>query len=502
MVRSDRKRDSWRRDCEERAGGHGVSAQPAERDQLARQHLPFHRAQQRRQRPASCGPPKRPQCWVSSIISITTFVEVDGLTSNSLAWFAKPEELDETGSSGAMNEISRRALLSAAAATGAIAVCARSLRRAAVADPIAPLAYLTPGIDAKFGNRIVKVSNPGQEIPGLGLTWDRVAIHHYSIDQAWNADQSLLALDRGAKPKVFLDGRTYEPVFALPAPGDVRWHPRKSDDMIFVADRAVGLWNVRTNAVSGLRSLSGYREASFGDHKGNPSDNGTRIAVTALRSDGKRVVFGCDLDTGEQYPDIDVSGEAQVGHTTISPTGSHIVVYSRVGQDARSSRRRIFTTNGELLQTWTEYERPGHGDFALDPNGDEVLVGRSKSGPDRWRIIARRLVDGKITVLSPPCSATHVSKRNLRDPAWVFATFKSHDGRPGFAPYDGEVGAVSMDGKQTVRRLAQTHSVLNGYLTEPHACPSPDGQRAIFASNWGDADGPIAAYVAEFQPPA
>ena len=271
--------------------------------------------------------------------------------------------------------------------------------------------------------------------------------------------------------------------------------------MIFVADHAVGHWNVRTNAVSTLKSLSDYRAASFGDHKGNPSDTGNMIAVTATRSDGKRVVFAYDLETGEQYPDIDVSSEARVGHTTISPTGSHVIVYSRTGDDARSSRRRIFTARGELLQTWTEYERPGHGDFALDLNGDEVFVGRSKSEPDRWQIIARRLVDGKVTVLSPPCSATHVSKRNLRNPNWAFATFKPHEKRSGFAPYSGEVGAVSMDGKQTVHRLAQTHSVPNGYLTEPHACPSPDGQRAIFASNWGDARGPIAAYVAEFQPP-
>jgi hypothetical protein len=402
-----------------------------------------------------------------------------------------------------MNEASRRALLWTAVGAGSFFVCTRFLRGTtnALSSPVEPLEYLAPAVDAKFGSKIVKISNPGQEIPGLGLAWGKVAIHHYSIDQAWNANQSLLALDRGATPKVFLDGKTYRPVAALMTPGDVRWHPRRPDDMIFVADHAVGHWNVRTNVVSTLKSFSDYRAASFGDHKGNPSDTGNMIAVTATRSDGKRVVFAYDLETGEQYPDIDVSSEARVGHTTISPTGSHVIVYSRTGDDARSSRRRIFTARGELLQTWTEYERPGHGDFALDLNGDEVFVGRSKSEPDRWQIIARRLVDGKVTVLSPPCSATHVSKRNLRNPNWAFATFKPHEKRSGFAPYSGEVGAVSMDGKQTVHRLAQTHSVPNGYLTEPHACPSPDGQRAIFASNWGDARGPIAAYVAEFQPP-
>ena len=119
--------------------------------------------------------------------------------------------------------------------------------------------------------------------------------------------------------------------------------------------------------------------------------------------------------------------------------------------------------------------------------------------PERWQIIARRLVDGKASVLSPPCFASHVSKRNLRDPDWVFATFNPVEPRPGFAPYSGEIAAISMDGQHAVRRLAQTHAAPNGYLTEPHGSPSPDGRRVIFASNWGDKAGPIAAYVAEFQ---
>ena len=393
-------------------------------------------------------------------------------------------------------------MLSAASTATFAYVGARCLNRytlASSAAAVEPLEYLVPAVDAKFGSKIVKVTNPNRAIPGLGLTWGRVAIHHYSIDQAWNADQTLLALDRGAKPRVFLDGKTYKPAMALPSPGEVRWHPRRPEEMIFVSKTSVGLWNVRKNEVAVLKSFSEYGEASFGDHKGNPSDDGNVVAITAMRSDGKRVVFAYNLATGEKHPDIDMSGEYQVGHTTISPRGSLIIVYSFATNDPDSRRRRIFTKDGELLQTWTEYERPGHGDFALDHNGDEVFVGRSKSRPERWQIITRRLVDGEVTVLSPPCYASHVSARNLRDRDWVFATFTPEDGRSGFAPYEGEVSAVSMDGNQSVRRLAETHAAPNGYLTEPHGCPSPDGRRVIFASNWGDKNGPIAAYVAEFQ---
>jgi hypothetical protein len=359
--------------------------------------------------------------------------------------------------------------------------------------------YLVPFTDAKFGSRVVKVTNPNHAVPGLGLTWGKVAIHHYSIDQAWNADQTLLALDRGTRPKIFLDGKTYKPVMALPTPGEVRWHPRRPDDMIFVGDASVGLWNVRNDEVIVLKKFREYAGASFGDHKGNPSEDGKIIAITATRSDRKRVVFAYDLETGRKHPDIDVSSEYSVGHTTVSSTGSFIIIYSLASADPDSRRRRVFTTDGELLQTWTEYERPGHGDFAIDPNGDEVFVGRSKSRPDRWQVIARRLIDGNVTVLSPPCYGSHVSARNVKDRSWVFATYSNDEGKAGFAPYSGEIAAVAMDGSQSVRELAETNAAPNGYLTEPHGCPSPDGRRAIFGSNWGNSAGPIAAYVAEFR---
>lgn len=398
-----------------------------------------------------------------------------------------------------MNRLGRRSLLSTlgAAAAGSIISPFVSLARPSRAAEIAQPGYLIPTTDTKFGSRIVKVTNPNHEVPGLGLTWGNVAIHHYSIDQAWNADQTILALDRGTKPKVFLDGSTYQPLLALAKPGDARWHPRRPEEMIFTSRQSVGLWKVRRNEIVTLKTFSEYDEASFGDHKGNPSDDGRMIAITATRHDGKRVVFAYDLESGQKYPDIDMSSEHDVGHTTISPGGALIVVYSLGNKDAAHRHRRVFTRNGELLQTWTDYERPGHGDFAIDRNGDEVLVGRSKSGLERWRIIARRLIDGQITVLSPKCYASHVSARNLQDRNWIFATFSGGVVQQGFVPYRGEIGAVSMDGNHAIRRLVQTHAEPGGYLTEPHACPSPDGRRVIFASNWGNKTGPIAAYVAE-----
>ncbi len=41
-------------------------------------------------------------------------------------------------------------------------------------------------------------------------------------------------------------------------------------------------------------------------------------------------------------------------------------------------------------------------------------------------------------------------------------------------------------------RLVQTNSAQNGYLTEQHGSVSPDGTKVIWASNWGDPEGPVA----------
>jgi len=80
----------------------------------------------------------------------------------------------------------------------------------------------------------------------------------------------------------------------------------------------------------------------------------------------------------------------------------------------------------------------------------------------------------------------------------VFASFTQGAPTSSQMPYSNEITAVATDGSQRVRRLAEHNSVDNGYDTEPHGSPSPDGKRAIFASNWGVKDGPVAAYVVEF----
>lgn len=355
--------------------------------------------------------------------------------------------------------------------------------------------YLVPFTDTKFGNKVVKVTDPNNPVPGLNMTWNKIARHHYSIDQAWNADQSLLILFKGNPGKMFLDGTTYKPLFALHNPGAIRWHRTNPDLMVFVGKKGVGYWDVRKHTLQVLNPLSGYSNADIGVNKGNLSDDGTMLAITATRSDGKKVIFAYDLVSGKKYRDIDMSGWYELGWTTISPLKRYIISYSAKTSGA-NKQRLIFTLDGQLVQTWPEYERPGHCDFAVDSNGYEVAVGRSKY--DTYRLVRRRLVDGNITFIGNSCLASHTSSRALKNPGWMLASFTGDAPSSKQLPYSNEITAVSTDGTQQVRRLAQHNSVGPAYDAEPHGSPSPDGKRAIFASNWGVSSGPIAAYVAEF----
>lgn len=56
--------------------------------------------------------------------------------------------------------------------------------------------------------------------------------------------------------------------------------------MICVIGRKISLWTPRTNAEEIMLMAEGYRGLQFGPGKGNPSQDGRRVAVRGTRADG------------------------------------------------------------------------------------------------------------------------------------------------------------------------------------------------------------------------
>lgn len=358
--------------------------------------------------------------------------------------------------------------------------------------------YLERWIDPTFGSIVTRITgDPGTRIPNIDGTWDAVARHKYSKDAAWNSDQTLLCLARhhGYPSVLILDGRTYEPLFGHNrVPGnELRWHPERPDIMVYVADRALGYWNVRTNKTEPLAEFPGYTKLHLGPYEGNLSRRGDLVVLNGLRA-GESVAFAYELQTGRRWPDLHLNA-SKLDWVSVSPSGRFIVLNGTV--DGRhADQTQIYHLDGTRAgEPWAESGRPSHYDLTIDADGEDVAVGVSKSAPDEGRVIARRLRDGRVTVLTSGGYASHTSARNVQRPGWVYVAYQHRN--PAWPPYWDEVVAVKLDGSQAVMRIAHLQSRCVDYHSEAHAVPSPDGRRVLWASNWNAPTGrPVGAYVA------
>src|SRR5437588_5369235 len=141
----------------------------------------------------------------------------------------------------------------------------------------------------------------------------------------------------------------------------------------------------------------------------------------------------------------------------------------------------------------------GHADLGIDPfdGGAEVIVGQNNvcsaggAAGALGTVLKVRMSDGKVTSLSDrarSASAWFVSCRDTARPGWCYVTYRWQS-QP--ARFNGEIVAVKLDGSQSVERFGQTRTI-NGdapYDDQPHAVPSRDGTRIIFASDWEQACG-------------
>jgi len=429
----------------------------------------------------------------------------------------------------AMHRASRRrtvrgtiagAIIAVAVATGA---AERPGSTAVVPVPAVPLpGYRATQAVPPFGTTVTRITgDPGTPIPELGGTWGPIARHHYSKDQPWNADQTLIAIQNGggagSPKKIYLDAKTYLPRRACPevAVGDDRWHPARAHarERINVRGNVLQWFDVATCAETRRWTLP-FEVDAIGMGEGNPSFDGRFLVL----GDSRRM-FVVDMDPRPPhapYPAARIGpianlvdcgwGACQATWVSISPSGKYAVVHYK----------------GEAIQVWDvdpetlslsprriERSYPGcqgvgvagfvyslgHADMTLDPfDGDEdVIVGQEKCGNrgatiDGKRIggvVLARLRDGAIKSLTDPkgeAAPHHVSTRSFAHREWAYVSYYAE--RP-TKRFNDEIVAVKLDGSGAVERLAHQHSRTPGcYRCETHAVPSPDGRFVLFASDW------------------
>ncbi len=398
--------------------------------------------------------------------------------------------------------------------------------------------YGAPMMDPTFHTLVRRIAgNVGTALGGgVAGSWGRDARHHYSKDQPWNSDGTLLALQNSGSPsQVYLDGRTYTVKLGKCSSysvGDDRWHPSKAhpDERINVNGSEL-MWYDVVRCVKTRSWTLPFAVDYFGPSEGNPSNDGRYAALT----DGTRM-FVVDMDPQPPLapypaqrigPAVSIAScglaDCSVDWVSVSASGKYVVV------SYNGDHPRVFDLDPGTLAL-TPRVMPasethcsgapgrgyiydlGHADLAVNPfdNNEDVLVGQEHCG-NRGRVVGGkvmgsvvmvRLRDGAVTPLTDPTNeayAHHISARNYDRPGWVYVGYHDEPGKK----YSDEIVAVKLDGSKSVQRFAHKHSAYSGcYRCESHAVPSRDGRRVLFASNWDrscglgcGASSDIKAYV-------
>ena len=404
--------------------------------------------------------------------------------------------------------------------------------------------YLTPRCDAPFGTAVIRIADdPGRPLPldGGRASWGADARHHYSKDQPWSADGTLLALQNSGTPRqIFLDGETYRPKLAR-CPSypydDDRWHPARAHAHERINVRGSELmWFDVVSCTQTRHWTLPFSVVGLGMGEGNVSFDGRYVAL----SGGRRVSL-VDMDPQPPYapypdarigPATDVSdcgvpSGCRIDWVSVSPSGKYVVIAYQ------GDYLRVFDVDPATL-AFAPRPMPsvypnchgsadrgfiydvGHADMTLNPfDGDEDVIVGQEHCHNAGRVVAGKLIghvmmvrlrDGTITPLTDPTKEAypnHVSARSDARRGWAYVSYYPAPDRR----FSDEIIAVKLDGSKAVERFAHSHTDrTNCYRCEAHAVPSRDGRRVLWASNWmfaGAGTGAasvIQAYVVDTRP--
>ena len=321
--------------------------------------------------------------------------------------------------------------------------------------PLPRPGYLQPVIDPVFGAKITRISDDSMGLASAGYMQ-----HHYSKDQPWNHDMTLIKL---SNTRVILDAKTYQ-IFKRPSgKGESRWSTVDPSILFYTRGNQFRKWNVRSDEDVLLHTFS-EGNISIGSNEGNISI-GDRYVV--INVDTLVIVYDIANDVVIAKKDL-----GPIDWATMSQSGDYVV--SRPGSSALGVV--VYDRNLNLLRKI--FDKGAHGDVGYDMAGNEVFV-------QMCPVQMSRLDNGQVTSLGVSLCG-HLSARNYLRLGWASVD----DGGS-----NAEIFALRLDGTKTVERFAHMRTSGATYDAQAKGVFSPDGSKVIFNSDWGS--GTAYAYVAE-----
>jgi len=383
--------------------------------------------------------------------------------------------------------------------------------------PSIPLpGYLESVQDPTTGVKIIRISgDPGDPIPNTNNTWSNVCGPHYPKTPAWNADQSVLFMQNNCGVGGFLywdakDGPDqYNILFARFKGNEGRWHPIYPNIMVYVEHnfKIVGFLDIYTGkAVKKYEaSENNFTKCGFGGGAGKLSDDGRYIVLMCEDSNLPKhsdtrpgmSFFVVDLISGERASPVITSWEmpnfAWLDEVIISPSGTMII--------PQESSARSVTLGFDKNDWWFMHEGTwalGHYDVGYDSQKNEIAM-------DGEGNTVNLKTGKKYQWLNVDYKQFHASLRNNRIPGWGIINNVRNNYFNMKPVFDGEIYAAESKPNGMIRRIihhrstGSTKSGSERYVAIPFATSSPDGTRVFFRSDWGNADGPVYAFIADIR---
>lgn len=367
--------------------------------------------------------------------------------------------------------------------------------------PMTPLRkpeYLETVLDPEFGTKITRitdVTDSGGVIKPL-----------YSTMPAWNADESLLLLwHRGVGHELY-EGRSYRFIRVLDIkPRDIEhvaWHATDKDVLFYPTNFKQGAfyrdlikYYVSTGRKDTLRSFNDLVPRGYGFSFGSdPMWSSWDSKIFGLCDRENKYAFNYNIHTGEVGRILNDT-EALAGAP--SPNGELFYLNGNV-----------YNFNMDFLRALDLYDPREHATLGMLANGQQIyytVAFTQGSTSGIGTVVAHDLESGKNAVIVGPAtgwpyppSGTFLSALITKRPGWLIASivgFKA-DGQ---AVLDNEILLVNAN-TSTVYRVCHHRSKarqgFTGYWGEPHAIPNPNGNRIVFASDWGGKN--VDTYIVEF----
>ncbi len=350
----------------------------------------------------------------------------------------------------------------------------------------------TPINNSPFNNNLQRISSADKFSIG-----DTIPTHQYSKRQAWNSNESLIAV--GAKVLRTSDFKIVVEGIALSSARN--WSHKRPEIMFgFKFNDNIlnefGEYNVAKDQFELIKRFDNFKHCTIGMGEGSISNDDRFVVFTCFNNDNRLSLISFDIEKRTILGSI--VPEHEVNWAGISQSGNYILAHEEVSE----TDRKLVRYNRDFSERYLITTKVHHGDLGIDQYGDDVIV---MIGPTRFsyiRLKDKHKVSYPITDSANPTGFGHVSCRNTKRPGWCYVS-TYHQARLATIKLDyngnstlkaDEDGEYSFEGVRVVEAWGIHRSTSSNYHKTPRASASPSGNAMVFSSDWYGSTG-ANAYV-------